>query len=448
MRHNDRGFPRVLGRRAALMLPLAATGCSLLDRWFGDVKPPIPGKREAILAPQRGLVVDNPPNRRVTLPPPQVNAAWPQPGGNAAHAPGHPAVADRLTKAWRANIGEGGGYRQVITARPVIAGGRAYAMDSNGVISAFSLRTGERLWRTDTADPEDDSTNIGGGVALDGDTLYAATGRAAVLALDAAGGKIRWRKPLPTPARAAPTVADDRLFVPTLDEQLVAFARKDGSKLWSYQGASEATSVLGLPSPAYADGLVVAGFGSGDIACLRAEGGSVTWTDGLGAGRGRTSLADLSAVRGLPVIDQGTVFAVSFGGLMAALDLRTGRRLWEREIASQETPWLAGDWLFVLTMDQQLAALNRHDGAVAWITQLPQFEDTENRTDPIRWVGPLLAGDRLIVAGSTEEALAVSPYNGAILGRQPLSAAAAVAPVVAEGTVLLVTDDGTLLALR
>ena len=32
------------------------------------------------------------------------------------------------------------------------------------------------------------------------------------------------------------------------------------------------------------------------------------------------------------------------------------------------------------------------------------------------WFGPLLAGDRLIVAGTNEEALAVSPYTGDMLG--------------------------------
>ena len=46
------------------------------------------------------------------------------------------------------------------------------------------------------------------------------------------------------------------------------------------------------------------------------------------------------------------------------------------------------------------------------------------------------------------EALAVSPYTGEILGQQDLSGAASLGPVVAGGTVFVVTDDGRLLALR
>lgn len=437
-----------LSRRAALLLPLAATGCSLFDDWFGDKKTPLPGKRIGILPVRRGLEVDNPAGRPVTLPPPAPLANAPQAGGTPSHVGGHVAVRDVLAEAWRANIGEGGGYRRKITARPVIDAGRVFAMDSDAVVSAFDVKTGDRIWRTETANPDDDSTNVGGGIAFDGGIIYAATGLADVQALDAATGKQRWRTTLPTGARAAPTIAEAKLFIPTLDDQLFALAAADGKKVWSYQATAAETSVLGLPSPAYADGLVVAGFGSGDLDCLRAASGAVSWTDSLASIGGRTSLVDLSAIHGLPVIDQGRVYAVGLGGLMVSLDLRSGRRLWERDIASDQSPWLAGDWLFVLTADQVMIAVNAGDGAIAWLTQLPQWQDEKEQSDPILWRGPALAGDRLIVAGSSSEALAVSPYTGKILGRQSLSGAASVPPVAAEATVFVVTDDGSLLALR
>jgi outer membrane protein assembly factor BamB len=357
-------------------------------------------------------------------------------------------VRDQLAEAWTAEIGAGGGYRRRLTARPVIGGGRVFVMDSDAVISAFDARHGNRLWRVETSLEDEDSTNVGGGIALDGPTLYAATGLASVLAIEASSGKGRWRQKLPTPARAAPTIAEDRLYIPTLDEQVLALAKTDGKRIWSYQGPETQTAVLGLPSPAYADGLLVAGFGTGELVCLSAASGAVSWSDGLASARGLASPVDLSSIPGLPVISQGQVYAVGLGGLFVALDLRSGRRLWEREVASEQTPWLAGDWLFVLTPDQVLGAINRQDGTVAWVSQLPLFQDEKAKEDPITWVGPVLAGDRLIVAGSSKEALAVSPYTGAVLGRQELRGKATLAPVVAGGTVFLITDDATLLALR
>ena len=437
-----------IGRRAALLLPLAAGGCGIFDNWFGSEKPGLPGKRLPVLAANLGLQIDNPPERRITLPRPARNPAWPQAGGQASHSMGHLSARDTLARVWSADIGEGGGYRAKITATPVAADGRVVTMDSDGLVSAFDSRTGSRLWRTDTQGKTDRSTNVGGGVAMDSGRVFAATGRAEVLALEASSGKVLWRTELGSPARAAPTVADGRLFVPTLTDELRAFDAQDGHQLWAYQANSVDRLILGLPSPAYADGLVVAGFASGELIALRADGGSVAWADSLAATRGRDSLIDLPTITGMPVIDRGQVFATGLGGLTVSLDLRSGRRLWEREIGSAETPWLAGDWLFVLSTDAELIALNRDDGAVAWVTPLPAFEDLERKRDPIRWIGPTLVADRLILAGSIGRAVAVSPYTGKILGRQELSGAGSVPPVVADGSVFVVSDDATLLALR
>src|SRR5439155_1599969 len=142
----------------------------------------------------------------------------------------------------------------------------------------------------------------------------------------------------------APTVADGRLFIPLIDSQLVAFAAADGAKVWTYQASTAEPIVLGAPSPAFAGGLLVAGFGSGELVALNPTTGGVVWSESLAAGRGRASLADVSSVRGRAVIRDGRVYAISLGQQLAGLDLRSGRRLWEREVASAETPWVAGDF--------------------------------------------------------------------------------------------------------
>jgi outer membrane protein assembly factor BamB len=448
MSHSNRVRPAALSRRAALLLPLAAAGCSLFDDWFGDKKTPLEGKRSGILAAKRGLQVDNPPDRKIVLPRPEPVLDSPQAGGTPSHVVGHIAVNDALAEAWHAGIGEGGGYRRKITSQPVIADGRVLTMDSDGYVSAYDTRTGARQWRLDTQADGDRSSNVGGGVSISGGRAYAATGRGEVIAIEAATGTIVWRTPIPTAARAAPTIAEGRLFVPTLDDQMIALAMEDGKRAWTYQAQNATTSMLGLPSPAYADGLLVGGFGSGDLVAFRANTGTVAWSDSLASTRGRTSAVDFSAVRGMPVIVGNTVYAISLGGLMLALDLRSGRRLWERDIASADTPCVAGDWVFILSTDQQVAALNRTDGRVAWVTQIPQWENQAKLRDPIVWNGPTLAGDRLLLAGSSKAAISVSPYTGKILGTQTLDETVSLPPVIAGRTAYIITDDGSLRAFR
>lgn len=435
-------------RRAAMLLPLALAGCETLDDLFTTHKDPIPGTRVAVMTERAGLTLDPAMKGRVALPRPVERPDAPQPGVTPTHVLGHPALRDSVAQAFSSSIGEGGGYRRKILAQPVIADGRVVTMDSDGAVSAFDARTGGRAWRVETQADDNRSSNIGGGVAIDGGVVFAATGRGEILALDGVTGTVKWRKPLGTAARSAPTLAEGRLHVATLDDQLITMAADDGRKLWSYQAVNPSTALLGLPAPAFSDGIVVAGFGSGDLIALRAVSGAVIWSDSLAASRGRTSLLDLSTVHGLPVIANGVVLAISLGGLMLAIDLRSGRRLWERDIGSTETPCVAGDWVFVLTTNQVLAALDVAEGRVAWTTQLPKWERPEKQRDPITWVGPVLAGDRLLLAGSNATALAASPYTGEIIGEQKLSGVASLAPVIAGGTAFIVTDDGNLIALR
>ena len=439
-------------RRAALLLPLATAGCSFISGLFDDNKTPLPGKRESIVETHRGLVIDKADTRTVSVPPPTATATWPQPGGGPTHVVGNVAVRG-FGLAWTASIGEGGGYRQKITAQPIVIPGRVVTMDSDGYVSAFDLASGRRIWRTDTQGEKDRSTNVGGGVSWDaaggaGGTVYATTGRAELLALDGTLGTIRWRVPLGSPARSAATIADGHLLVLTLDDRLQSFAMAKGERQWSYQASEAATTLLGQAAPAFEAGIVVAGFGSGDLLGLRADSGALAWSDSLSTGRGRNSLVDLSSIVALPVIDEGRVYAIGGGGLLVALDLRSGRRLWERDVGGLQTPCLAGTWLFVQTSDQALAAISRDDGRVRWVTDLPRYDNPEKRRDPLFWTGPILVGNKLILAGSNGHAVSVDPVTGRELGRIDLPDAAAVAPVAAAGTLLMVADDGTLQAFR
>ncbi len=437
-----------LARRSALFAPLALAGCSLFDDWFGEKKSVLPGKRENVFADRRGLVVDEG-AAKVVLPPAVRNAGWPQAGGNPAHLMGHLGANDHLAEVWKADIGAGGGYRQVITAQPVVLNGTVFTMDSDAEVRAFALTDGKRQWRTDTKPEDSDSTNVGGGIGADGTTLYAVNGLFQLVALDMATGKEKWRQDLGVPARSAPTIADGRVFVTTIDDRLFAFTAADGRQLWTHQATTPVTSMLGRPAPVYYQGLVVAGFGSGEVACLRADSGSIVWTDSLGASEGRATVADFLSIRGLPAVANGLVYAISMGGLLICNDVPTGRRVWDRQVAGEDTPYIAGDWMFIVSAEQQIAAVNINDGRITWITQLPRWDDPDKKKNTLTWYGPLLVSDRLIVTGTSEDALSVSPYTGEILGHITLSEAAApVPPVVADGTVLLVTNDARLIALR
>ncbi len=437
-----------LSRRAALFaLPLGLSGCSLFDDFLGDNKTPIKGKREPILGSRGGLEIDSSDRRVVVVPPATPLKAWLQSGATLSHVVGNIATSG-FNPAWTVGIGEGGGYRAKLTAQPVVLNGAVYTMDSDGHVAAIDLATGSRRWRVDTQADENRSTNIGGGVAIEGSTVYATTGRGEAMALEAATGKILWRKDIGVPARSGPTLSDGRMHFTTLDNQLLALTMAKGERVWGYQGNESPTTVLADAAPAIAEGFVVCGFGSGELVTVRADSGVLVWSDTLASARGRNSFVDLSAIRALPVIDRGRVFAIGVGGILVSLDLRSGRRLWEREIGGGQTPWLAGDWLFVQSLDQSLTAISVDDGRVRWVQDLPRWDNPAKQKDPIFWSGPLMASGKLVLAGTSELAVSVDPVSGHIIGTRSLSGPVSIAPVAAQGTLLILSDDGTLQAFR
>jgi outer membrane protein assembly factor BamB len=421
----------------------------LWNNWFGEAdKPPIPGKREPVLAATNLLTVGSAPPK-VVLPPPVLNAAWPQPAGNPAHLMGHLQAKPAIAQAWRAPIGDGGGYRQKVLAQPVVVNGLVYTMDTNARVSAFDLSDGRLRWRADTRAKDARGNNVGGGLGAADGVLFAVNGLGDVVALDAATGVQKWRMNLGEPGRSGPTIVQGRLFVMTIGDRLVALDAAAGHQLWDYKAINAATAMLGEPAPAFTDGLVVAGFASGELTAVRADTGTALWTDNLIASGLGTGLLDIYSIRGVPAISGSRVFAIGMGGMAVANDLHSGRRLWERNVSGLNSPWVAGDWVFVVTVDQTLAAINADDGTVAWAQQLPRWTNPKKQKGLITWFGPLLAGDRLVVAGTSKAALAVSPYSGEILGMQKLPGVACpLQPVIAQGTLLLISDDGLLTALR
>ena len=441
-------------RRAALLGAATGllSGCESIsnafDSIFGERKRPLPGERRPVLAAERPLGLDEAGRGGpVSLPPIVENAAWPQAGGTTGHAPGHPALGRGLVEAWRSSVGAGSGYRRRLTAPPLVAGGSVYAMDAYGSVAALDAANGRRRWQTETRRRQDRGGELGGGIAFENGRLYAVTGLAEAMAIEPSDGSIAWRVSLPAPARGAPTVAGGRIFVPTIENHLLALSVEDGRRLWTYRAQPTTTMSLGLPAPAVEGDLVVAGFGSGELAAIRAADGRPAWSETLASARGG-GLADIAAIAAMPVIDRGRVFAAGLGGLAIALDLRSGRRLWEREVAAVETPWSAGDALFLVGTNGNLACLGREDGRVRWLTPLGQFEDERRRRDRIFWGPPVLAGGRLLVPGGHGRMAEVNPRDGEVMGTTRLRDGVVLQPAVAGGVLYLLNEDAEVVAMR
>ena len=232
------------------------------------------------------------------------------------------------------------------------------------------------------------------------------------------------------------------------DNQIYAINETDGSTSWSAAASVEIAGLFGSASPAVGQGTVVAGFSSGELNAYRYENGRQVWQDALQRTSIRTSVSSLSDIDADPVIDNGQVFAVGQGGRMVALELTTGQRMWELNIAGIDTPWIAGDWIFVITDDAKLLCISRLNGHIRWINQLPEFIHPKGKKGQLEYSGPVLAGGRLIVTGSTGVIVNIDPTTGSFQSQTNVGAPISLPPVVANSTLYVYDDNGRLTAFR
>lgn len=394
-------------------------------------------------------------------PPPYRNVSWPQPGGEADHTLHHLSAAVSLEKAWETDIGAASS-RAVLTAPPVAADGKLYVTDAEARVSAFNMETGERLWRAELAPkikekfrlremfrgPDPAEIGFGGGVAIDAGRLFVTSGFGFVAALNAESGEEIWRVETTSPVRTPPTAYRGAVFVVTNTNELIALNEADGARLWDYQSYEEAARILSSASPTAAGDLVVAPFSSGEVVALLSDSGRPLWNDTLTRNTTLTSLATLNDIAGSPVIDRGLVYVVSHAGLFAAIDIRSGNRVWEVPIASLQMPWVAGDYIYVVSVDAELVCLSRQDGAVVWVAKLRRYEKEKKRKGRIAWAGPVLVGGNLLLVSTRGEIVKVSPQNGSVVERKQVGQGFIVPPIVADETIYILSEKGKLVALK
>lgn len=431
---------------AAAFGALALSGCSFVE----SKDPPLPGDRIAVMLDDSNLRADPAiVGKPVAVAPPVANSTWSQTGGSATHTAYHPALGASPRQVWRTGAGEGADKEKRLLAQPVVdSEGRVYVLDVDARVSAIDVASGRRIWSRPLRGEEEGDTTLGGGLAVADGRLYVTTGFAQVIGMEAASGKVLWRQRVSAPFRSGPAVADGRIFATSNDNQTHALDAATGNVLWTHRGATETPSLLGGAAPAYESGVVVVAYSTGELFGLRATNGGELWSDYLARTSRTSQVGQISDIRASPVIDRGRVIAVSNSGRMVAVNILTGARIWDLQLASIYTPWVAGDYIYALSTDGVLVCIGRAEGRIRWARSVPRWANPRKQEDRITWTGPVLAGDRIIMGGSNRDVLAISPYSGDLLGKVRMPDPVSVTPVVARNTLFIFTDDADLIALR
>jgi outer membrane protein assembly factor BamB len=384
----------------------------------------------------------------VLLPTADTNADWPQAGNTPNKAYGPLALADAPERVWTASIA-GTGKKQRLAASPVIGDGRLYAMDTDGVVHAFDAANGGEQWhRSFEIKGDNRQVAFGGGASFDSGKVYITTGTGDVAALDAKTGNQIWKVRPSGPLRGSPTVAFNAVFVMTMDNQIISLDSNDGKVMWTESASMTQAGVFGVAAPAAGQGTVIGGYSSGELVAYRYENGRQLWSDALARTSISTQVGALTDVDADPIITQGRVYALGQGGRMAAYELVTGQRIWELNLAGISTPAVAGDWIFTLTDEGKLLAIQRETGKVRWLTELQRYQNKKKKKGDIFWTGPVLAGGKLWVANTIGQVFTVNVSDGTPKLAWKMGSPVSLAPVVANKVLYILEDSGKISAYR
>lgn len=391
------------------------------------------------------------------LPEPAAVANWPVINGPDTLVQ-NAAAAKNFKVAWSKSIGAGSKDATEVLAQPVSDGQLIYTLDGEARVSAFEVNSGRQVWSVDL-NPHNkrDKVGFGGGLALSDGKLYVTSGYRFLMALDAATGAEIWKKPVDTQMHAAPVVDATHIFATDVGNQIFAFDKSNGAMIWTYQAIAEPARLLKTSAPVVSGDVVYAPFSSGELVALTTSAGDVIWQQVLAQSSRTNALSEIRDISGRPVLADGILYAASHSGVFQATDARTGTAKWKIDADSVNTPWVAGDVVFLLNLQGELLCVSRESGQIYWIKDLNEGMHKTKRgmlglgsKKPVKlpiWTGPMLASNRLVVVNSLGEAVALDPKTGDRTETIKLGGEAYIAPIAVGDKLFVVTAEGKLVAI-
>lgn len=378
---------------------------------------------------------------QVTPPVPDAGllSTTPAPPVNTAHVDyyrgniGHTGVAEEklaapLSVVWRHTTA----YAKNNPASPVYAASTIY-FPSGGALYALNASDGTMRWQYPAKGKA--HPYFGTTPALSSGFLYITDDNGQAYKLDAATGKEIWAAKLDGVIRSAPIISNGAVYFGSGNSHCYALSADTGQVLWDTATGAPITT-----SPTLTGGLVVFTSSDNNVYSLNARTGKKGWAVPFAA--------DPSL---LPPVYDGTTLYISAGDTLYGLDPNNGSR---RSVIKLPTviaapPTISEDSLYIVTQTNTLYALTRA-GHERWRVTL----------DSTATAPPLLTGNLLLVATQPGVISGYDAGSGKMVWRYVVQASATdsqpkypsttvyAAPIVAAGTLYVVSDDGSLTAFR
>ncbi len=350
-----------------------------------------------------------------------------------------------LDVTWHNSTGEGAG-EQYLFLYPLILKNIAVTASRDGILSIISLKTGD--FEQEIELDATISAGIGGNEAV----WLLATRDAYVIAVDAKTRAVRWRTRVPSEVLAKPVIYEDMAIVRTIDGKILSLNIDSGKIRWQYQRAIPDLTLRGTSEPVIARGKIFVGLADGRLIAISPDNGEVIWDVALAIPAGRSEIQRLVDIDGDAQIYGRVLYAASFQGRIAAIDVERGQFLWARDFSTHTGIVLDDKTLYSSDENGNIWALDRLNGATIWKQEKLAYR---------KLTRPTIIGDYIAVGDFEGYVHLLSRYDGRFVARfqlgqydnlgWELATGIIVPPIVfAKDRLVVITRGGILyvLALR
>ncbi len=349
---------------------------------------------------------------------------------------------------WDAGAGDGIG-EFFSRLNPTVVGDHVVVADRQGMVMAFNRANGNRVWERDlqaqyAAQGEGwldgaESLRISGGLVSYGDNVVLGTENGDVIMLNGMDGSVLWHTNIKAEVVSDPALDANHVVITASNGKVVGLNAETGEERWSMVTDVPALSLRGTGAPTLASGGAIFGTANGKLTVAVLDNGQQVWEARLAIPKGATELQRLVDVDAAPISRGELIYNIAYNGQLAAVEMRTGRVVWQREYSSFQNLDMYGQTIYATDADDRVYAINVDGGIERWVNA--DFEGRE-LTAPVYYNGSIVVGDSFGYLHFIDAA------SGETEGRLEVGSDVYVAPVVADNELYIQTRDGTLLAVR
>jgi outer membrane protein assembly factor BamB len=284
---------------------------------------------------------------------------------------------------WSVATGRGMGD-DYLRLSPVIQENKVFVASKSGLVTALELTHGHKLWQKNI------KQIITSGPAVREGIVIIVTKQPQVIALAADTGDVLWRAILPNQVLAPPAIGDEQVIFKTVDGKVLALELQTGESLWAYEHGSPMLILRSSSAPQIVGNKVVVGFSDGKLAALNLSNGSLLWERNIAFPQGVTAADQLIDIAADPLLSCDVIYVVTYQGQLAAVSLRSGRILWQRNFSSY-SGLSVGNSLYITDTEGGVWAFDRSTGELLWQQQLLRHRGL---TAPTIFGNSLIIGDQ------------------------------------------------------